>query len=102
MSDEPGLRPETLAAQALGWDDPTTRAIVPPIHPSTTYTRDADDRGRTGRIYTRDGNPTYDQAEALLNALEGGAGCLLFSSGMAYLFAAHAAPIKPLEELRAE
>ena len=34
-------------------------------------------------MYTRDGNPGYDQVEALLNALEGGAGCRLFSSGMA-------------------
>ena len=85
MSNEASPRPETLAAQALGWEEPATGAIVPPIHPSTTYVREAD----TGRGYTRDDNPTYDQAEALLAALEGGAGCLLFASGMA------AAPRRP-------
>ncbi len=84
MSNEASPRPETLAAQALGWEEPATGAIVPPIHPSTTYVREA----KTGRGYTRDGNPTYDQAEALLAALEGGAGCLLFASGMAAAAAA--------------
>ena len=77
------FKPETLAAQALGWDEPAFHGIVPPIYPSTTYARPADDQGRQGRMYTRDGNPGYDQVEALLNALEGGAGCRLFSSGMA-------------------
>ncbi|MCH7555070.1 MAG: PLP-dependent transferase [Proteobacteria bacterium] len=77
------FKPETLAAQALGWDEPAFHGIVPPIYPSTTYARPADDQGRHGRMYSRDANPTYDQAEALLNALEGGAGCRLFSSGMA-------------------
>jgi cystathionine gamma-synthase len=81
MSDEQRPRPETLAARALGWHEPATGGVIPAIHPSTTYTRRAD--GGAGRGYTRDDNPTYDQAEALLAALEGGAGCLLFSSGMA-------------------
>ena len=40
---EPKLvRPETIAAQALGWIDERTRAITPPIHVSSTYLRDAD------------------------------------------------------------
>ena len=77
------FKPETLAAQALGWDEPAFHGIVPPIYPSTTYARPADDQARHGRLYTRDGNPGYDQPEALLNILEGGAGCRLFSSGMA-------------------
>ena len=83
MSDEPTLRPETLAAQALGWIDVATGAVAPPIHPSTTYVLDEDGGSGARRGYTRDENPTYDQAEALLAALEGGAECLLFSSGMA-------------------
>ena len=83
MSDAPDFKPETLAAQALGWDEPAFQGIVPPIYPSTTYARPADNQARFGRMYTRDGNPGYDQAEALLNALEGGAGCRLFSAGMA-------------------
>ena len=79
----PEFKPETLAAQALGWDEPAFQGIVPPIYPSTTYARPPDSQGRHGRMYTRDGNPGYDQAEALLNTLEGGAGCRLFSAGMA-------------------
>lgn len=82
--DDEGHLPETLAARALGWIDPATGAVVPPIHPSTTYLRDADNSYAThGRVYSRDDNPGYDQAEALLNRLEGGSGALLFSSGMA-------------------
>ena len=78
------LKPETLAANALGWIDEKTGAIVPSIHPSTTYLRDADNSySSTGRVYSRADNPTYDQVEALLNKLEGGQGALVFSSGMA-------------------
>ena len=60
MTDDPKPRPATLAAQALGWIDETTRAVVAPIHPATTFVRDADNRYPTGRIYIRDDNPTYD------------------------------------------
>ena len=74
---------ETLSAQALGWIDEKTRAITPPIHVSSTYLRDADNGYRSGRIYARADNPAFDQAEALLTALEGGEQSLLFASGMA-------------------
>lgn len=74
---------ETLTAQALGRVDSTTKALVPPLHLSTTYERDADGGYSSGRGYTRPHNPTYDEPEKLLAALEGGADCLLFSSGMA-------------------
>lgn len=77
------MKPETLAAQALGWVDPTTKEIVGQIHTSTTYIRDADNQYRNGRVYARDHNPTYEQAESVLNALEGGGQTLLFASGMA-------------------
>jgi cystathionine gamma-synthase len=82
-SPSPTLHPATRAAQALGWIDPTTRAITPAIHPSTTFIRDADNQYRSGYSYTRDTNPTYAQAETLLAELEHGAQALLFSSGMA-------------------
>ena len=82
--DDRTLNSETLAAQALGRIDGMTGSVIPPIYPSTTYLRDEDNSySRTGRIYSRADNPTYDQAEALLNRLEGGQGCLLFASGMA-------------------
>ncbi|MCC6611006.1 MAG: PLP-dependent transferase [Burkholderiales bacterium] len=77
------VSPETAAAQALGRVDPETRALIPPIHPSTTYERDADGGYRSGRGYTRPHNPTYDEPEALLKTLEGGRDCMLFASGMA-------------------
>jgi len=75
--------PATLAAQGLGWVDKPTRAISPPIHLSTTFERDADNQYPSGRQYIRADNPTFDQPEALLTALEGGASAMLFSSGMA-------------------
>ena len=81
--DAAPLAPETLAAQALGWIDEQTKAIVPPLHASSTYVRDEDNQYRSGRGYIRADNPSFDQAEALLTALEGGAGSLLFGSGMA-------------------
>ena len=78
-------RPQTIAAQAMGWVDETTKAIVAPIHPSTTYIRDPDNQYRNGRIYARADNPTFDQAEATLAALERGHAALVFASGMSLL-----------------
>ena len=77
------VRPETIAAQALGWIDERTRAITPPIHVSSTYLRDADNQYRSGRIYARADNPAFDQAEAVICALERGHAAALFASGMA-------------------
>src|SRR5215510_8867758 len=77
------LSPETLCAQAMGWIEPTTKAIVAPIHLSTTNIRDEDNEYASGRWYIRETNPTWDQAEELITRLEGGAKTLLFSAGMA-------------------
>ena len=77
------LQPESIAAQALGWVDDKTRAIIPPIHLSTTYIRDPDNQYRSGRVYARADNPAFDQSEAVLAQLERGAQALLFASGMA-------------------
>jgi cystathionine gamma-synthase len=75
--------PETLAAQMLGNIDKETGALIPPLHPSTTYERETDLSYRHGRLYSRADNPTYDIAANMLTALEGGIRTLLFSSGMA-------------------
>jgi cystathionine gamma-synthase len=83
MTDPAKLHPATLAAQALGAVDPITKAIIPALHPSTTYLRDSDNQYRNGRIYARADNPTFETAEALLTALEGAAASLSFASGMA-------------------
>ncbi len=83
MTQRP-LHPRSLAAQAMGKIDPLTRAIVPPIHVSTTYIRDEDNNYSTGFIYGRPDNETIREAEAVLAMLEEAkAGALLFGSGMA-------------------
>jgi cystathionine gamma-synthase len=92
--DPKHTHPETISAQALGWIDERTRAITPPIHVSSTYLRDPDNQYRSGRVYARADNPAFDQAEAVLNALEGGHQTLLFASGMAAATAAFQA-LKP-------
>jgi cystathionine gamma-synthase len=73
----------TLAAQALGWVDETSKAIIPPVFFNTTYIRDPDNQYRAGYSYGRPHNPTNQHPEILLATLEGGAACLTFASGMA-------------------
>ena len=82
MTQRP-LAPASLAAQGLGWIEPTTKAIVPPIHVSSTFLRDDDNQYRTGRCYARADNPTFDQVEATVAALEQGVDAFVFASGMA-------------------
>ena len=82
MTSNRAKHPETLLAQALGWIDETTGALVPPIHGSTTYQRDTDNAYRKGYTYTRGDNPTYAQVEALLASLENGASAMVLGSGM--------------------
>jgi len=85
MADETGkgdLSPASLLAQSLGWIDPATRAIVPPIHLSSTFLRDEDNQFRSKRVYARADNPTFDQLEATLTALERGKAAYCFASGM--------------------
>src|SRR6266436_892512 len=79
----PALDPATLLARGLGWIDSATRGIVPPIHLATTFERETDQRLLGGRSYIRAEAPAFDQPEALIAALEGGAGAMLFASGMA-------------------
>jgi cystathionine gamma-synthase len=83
MDDSRPLKPDSIAAQALGWIDEKTRAITPPIHVSSTYLRDTDNQYRSGRVYARADNPAFDQAEAVIAQLEQGAQAALFASGMA-------------------
>ena len=83
MTETPKSKSATIAAQALGWIDEKTRAVAPPLHVSSTFIRDEDNLYRSGRSYARADNPTYDQPEAVLAALENGAEAALFASGMA-------------------
>jgi cystathionine gamma-synthase len=77
------MKPETVAAQALGWIDKRTRAVAPTLYLSSTFLRDEDNQYRSGRNYARADNPAFDQPEAVLAALEEGEEALLFASGMA-------------------
>jgi cystathionine gamma-lyase len=64
--------------------DPTTGAILTPIYQSTTYVQESiDDYMAKGYSYSRSGNPTVVALEERIVALEGGAGCACFGTGMA-------------------
>jgi cystathionine gamma-synthase len=67
----------------MGDIDAVTGALAPALHTSTTYERSPDGTYRSGLVYTRADNPTYDHAERLLAALDGGAAAMLFASGSA-------------------
>jgi cystathionine gamma-synthase len=85
MDDQTKPRPKarTLAAQALGAGDPSTHALVPPIHMSSTYLRDPDNGYSAGYVYGRADNASVHQVEALVAALEGADAAMMFASGMA-------------------
>lgn len=93
MSQDTRPDPRTLAAQALGLEDPLTGAVVPPLYLSTTYTRDENYAPRATGTYIRDASPTVAHAEAVIAALEQGVAALCFGSGMA----ACTAPLHALE-----
>ena len=62
--------------------DPSTGAIIPPVHFASTFQQPA--AGEWGKFdYSRSGNPTRSQMQTTLASLEGGCGALAFSSGMA-------------------
>ncbi len=74
---------EALIAQGGGLVSGQAREIVPPVHMASTYERAGDLSYPGGAVYSRADNPSYRPAEQMLCALEGGAGALLFGSGMA-------------------
>ncbi|HZD52973.1 MAG TPA: aminotransferase class I/II-fold pyridoxal phosphate-dependent enzyme, partial [Woeseiaceae bacterium] len=77
-------RPATRAVRAALESDAQFGAVVPPLHLSTNYTFDG--FGNKRRYdYCRSGNPTRDALAEALAALEGGAGAVVTSSGMAAL-----------------
>ena len=85
-------KPETLAIHAgERVDDPA--AVMPPIHLSTTFRRDAEGSYPGGYIYGRTDNPNRRMLEARVAALEGGADATAFASGTAASLAVfHAIP----------
>ncbi|QJW89607.1 aminotransferase class V-fold PLP-dependent enzyme [Spirosoma taeanense] len=74
---------DTLALRATHQTDPTTGAVVPPIHLSTTFARNEANELPADYLYTRTSNPTREALEQALAKLEGGAVGMAFSSGQA-------------------
>ncbi len=78
---------ETRAIHAGQPVDETTGAIAQPIHPSTTFAREANADGE-GFFYTRCGNPNRRALEQCVASLEGGVDAAAFGSGMAAIMTA--------------
>ena len=73
----------TDAVQGGHFIDPATGAIVPSIHPSTTFARDRDLQPIGKSTYRRSGTPAFEQVEALAARLDEGADAMVFASGLA-------------------
>lgn len=74
---------DSLAVHAGQEFDPTTGAVIPPVHFSTTYAQDGIGGLRGGYEYGRSGNPTRTALQTQLAAIEHGRHGLSFSSGLA-------------------
>jgi cystathionine gamma-synthase len=76
------LEDQTLAANHGVACDPTHGAVMPPLFLSSNYAFEGFEKKRP-YDYSRSGNPTRDVLGEALAALEGGAGAVVVSSGMA-------------------
>ena len=74
----------TIAVRAAIEYDTQHGAVVPPLHLSSNYAFAGFGKKRE-YDYTRSGNPTRDALGSALAELEGGAGAVVTSSGMAAL-----------------
>ncbi len=81
--DEENRSLETLAIHSGREIDEETKAVVPPIHLSTTFEREKDGSYPKGYIYVRNSNPNRDSLEECLSNIEGGKEAAAFSSGTA-------------------
>lgn len=77
------LRIASRLAQAGCEVDPTTGALTPPIHTSSTFEREPDLEYPRGFTYSRANNPTRALLEREVASLEGGLEGVAFASGMA-------------------
>jgi len=89
----------SLAVHAGQDFDPTTGAVIPPVHFSTTYAQDGIGGLRNGYEYGRSGNPTRTALQTQLAALEGGAHAFSFASGLAAEDALLRAVLQPGDEV---
>ena len=72
----------TRAIHAGQEPDPTTGAVIVPIHATSTFVQDGVGGTRGGYEYSRSANPTRTALQECLAALEGGRQALAFGSGM--------------------
>jgi cystathionine gamma-synthase len=77
------MRIETRAIHAGRRIDPSTGAVTPPIHLSTTFERSVAGEYPLGYSYSREDNPNRKALETCLADLEGGKEALCFASGLA-------------------
>ncbi len=89
----------SLAVHAGQEFDPTTGAVIPPVHFSTTYAQDGIGGLRNGYEYGRSGNPTRTALQTQLAALEGGAHAFSFASGLSAEDALLRAVLQPGDEV---
>ena len=81
-----GLSRRTRAIHCGNAIDPSTGAVVPPVHFASTFRQPG--AGKWGEFdYSRSGNPTRKNLESTLTAIENGRGSLAFSTGMAAIHA---------------
>jgi len=90
---------DTRAVHAGQEFDPTTGAVIPPVHFSSTYAQDGIGGLRNGYEYGRAGNPTRTALETQLAAIEGGVHGLSFASGLAAEDALLRAVLRPGDEV---
>lgn len=72
-----------MAIHAGQAPDPSTGAVIPPIHFSTTFAQKSPGQALAGFEYTRTNNPTRSGLEQCLAGLEGAADAAVFASGLA-------------------
>ncbi len=77
-----GIRPETICVQGSGDRDDQYGAVSVPVYFSATYAHPALGE-TTGYAYSRVNNPTRDELQKTVAALEKGTEALAFSTGMA-------------------
>jgi methionine-gamma-lyase len=99
MEKDKAEEPEGRGVQTIlthgGEEWNRTRAVNPPIWMTTSFTSGSSEEfaevavsARPAEFYTRYGNPTHKEVEAVLARLEGGESALLTSSGMGAVFVA--------------
>jgi cystathionine gamma-synthase len=72
----------TNAIHAGQAPDPTTGAVIVPIHATSTFAQDGVGGLRAGYEYSRSANPTRTALQECLAALEGGRHAFAFGSGL--------------------